>query len=177
MSTAKLKAGRKFPAIRVPKLGGGEIDLATPSNGHDWRMVVVYRGKYCPLCTKYLSELNEKLPKLNAIGIDVVAASADPEDKATEQMGKVNPVFGIGYDLTIDQMHSLGVYISHPRSPQETDRPFAEPGLFVINGDGALQIVDMSNGPFARPDLNSLVSGLAFIRDPENTYPIRGTHA
>lgn len=177
MSATKLEAGSQFPAIRVPKLGGGEIDLATPSNGHDWRMVVVYRGKHCPLCTKYLSELNEKLPKLNAIGIDVVAVSADPEDKAKEQMGKVKPVFDIGYDLTIDQMQSLGLYISHPRSLQETDRPFAEPGLFVINGDGALQVVDISNGPFARPDLNSLVSGLTFIRDPENNYPIRGTHA
>ncbi len=176
MSTAKLAAGSKFPTIRISKLSGGEIDLATPSNGHDWRMIVVYRGKHCPLCTKYLSALNEKLPELNAIGIDVVAISADTEDKAKVQMEKVNPVYDIGYNLTIAQMQRLGVYISQPRSPQETDRPFAEPGLFVINGDGNLQVVDISNGPFVRPDLKSLVSGLIFIRDPENDYPIRGTY-
>ena len=33
-------------------------------------------------------------------------------------------------------MQALGLYVSTPRSPQETDRPFAEPGLFLINPDG-----------------------------------------
>ena len=73
-------------------------------------------------------------------------------------------------------MKTLGLYISHPRSARETDRPFAEPGLFVINGDGKVQVTDISNAPFARPDLESLVGGLKFIRDPANQYPIRGTY-
>ena len=78
--------------------------------------------------------------------------------------------------LTIDQMRELGVYISHPRSPQETDHPFAEPGLFVVNSDRRVQVVDVSNNPFVRPDLERLVSGLEWIRDPKNDYPIRGTY-
>ena len=64
---------------------------------------------------------------------------------------------------------------SAPRSEQETDHNFAEPGLFVINADGQVQVVDQSNNPFARPDLEVLVSGLEWIRKPENNYPIRGT--
>ena len=58
-----------------------------------------------------------------------------------------------------------------------TDHNFAEPGLFVINSDGRLQVVDLSNNPFARPDLEVFVSGLEWIRKPENNYPIRGTFA
>lgn len=168
--------GKPFPKTRVQKFGGGEIDLGKPSDGRDWQMVIVYRGKHCPLCTKYLTALNAKIPGLNEIGIDVVAVSADPENKVETQMNLVKPAYPVGYGLTIDQMKTLGVYISDPRSEQETDRPFAEPGLFIINGDGNLHMTDISNAPFSRPDLDSLVSGLAWIRNPENNYPIRGTH-
>jgi len=41
-------------------------------------------------------------------------------------------------------MKSLGLYVSEPRSEQETDRPFAEPGVFVVNADGLLQVLDIS---------------------------------
>lgn len=46
----------------------------------------------------------------------------------------------------------------------------------MVNSKGQVQLVDTSNGPFARPDLEVLLSGLAFIRNPENDYPIRGTY-
>jgi hypothetical protein len=70
-------------------------------------------------------------------------------------------------------MRQLGVYISNPRSPTETDRPFSEPGLFITNPAGVLQIVDVSNAPFSRPNLQTLLAGLKFLLD--NNYPIRGT--
>jgi hypothetical protein len=70
-------------------------------------------------------------------------------------------------------MHALGLYVSAPRSPQETDRPFAEPGLFVINPAGTVQVVDISNAPWARPDLAAIARGVKRIQ--ELGYPIRGT--
>ncbi|MEM7214065.1 MAG: peroxiredoxin-like family protein [Pseudomonadota bacterium] len=176
MKSQKLKAGAHFPEVIVPKISGGEISLGAPNKPHDWRLVVVYRGMHCPICTRYLSELNAALPELNDLGIDLVAVSADPKEKAEVQMSGVKPNFDVGYDLTIEQMKALGLYISNPRSAQETDRPFAEPGLFVINAGGAVQVTDISNAPFARTDLKSLIMGLGFIRNPENNYPIRGTH-
>ena len=72
-------------------------------------------------------------------------------------------------------MKSLGLYISNPRSEAETDRPFSEPGLFVINASNQVQLIDISNAPFVRPELNAIINGLAFIRNPDNQYPIRGT--
>lgn len=176
MKSYKIKAGDKFPAITVPKFGGGVLELGRPENGHDWKLVIVYRGKHCPICTRYLSEINEAIPELNALGIDVAAVSADTLKRAEVQIPQINADFPIGYDLCIEQMESLGLYISHPRSTEESDRPFAEPGLFVINADGAVQVTDISNAPFARPDLKSLLMGLNFIRNPENNYPVRGTY-
>ena len=46
--------------------------------------------------------------------------------------------------------------------------PYAPP-------QGRLQIIDISNAPFARPDLDGLLNGLKFIQ--EKDYPIRGTAA
>ena len=106
--------------------------------------------------------------------MDVIAVSGDPEEKAKSMAEEDNLTLPIGYDLSLEQMAELGLYISDPRSPQETDRPFAEPATFVINEEGKLQIIDISNAPFARPDLEGLLNGLKFIRD--KGYPVRGTH-
>ena len=173
----KLPAGAEFPAITLSALDGDPLHLGQPQNGMDWQMVVVYRGKHCPICTRYLGDLNALLPEFHELGVDVVAVSADPREKAQDQMGQVSPDFRVGYDLSVADMHALGLYVSEPRSAQETDRPFAEPGLFVVNADGVVQITDISNAPFARPDLNSLLRGVRFVRNPENNYPIRGTVA
>lgn len=177
MTTQKLSAGSAFPELTVPQLGGGTLALGKPAQGRDWQIVVVYRGKHCPMCTSYLKELNALLPEYHALGVDVVAVSGDPESKASDQIALVKPDFPVGYDLSVAQMHTLGLYVSDPRSAQETGQPFAEPGIFVVNADGAVQVTDISNAPFARPDLKTLLGGLRFIRNPENNYPIRGTLA
>ena len=177
MSSRKIPAGSQFPAIKVSKLDGGDLTLGAPQDGHDWQMVVVYRGKHCPMCTSYLKDLEVLLPQFHALGVDVGAVSADPETKASDQIALGQPSYPVGYDLSLDQMHDLGLYVSDPRSAEETDQPFAEPGIFVVNADGQVQVTDISNAPFARPDLKTLLGGLRFIRNPENNYPIRGTRA
>jgi peroxiredoxin len=177
MKPNKLAAGSKFPEIKVKTLSGEEITLGIPKNGATWQMVVVYRGKHCPLCTKYLAKIAEMKDSFLQAGVDIVAVSADTEEKAKAQaLDNLGLTFDVAYDLSIEQMQELGVYISNPRSPQETDRPFAEPAIFVVNEDFNLHVVDLSNNPFVRPELDALLSGLNWIRNPENNYPIRGTY-
>ena len=76
---------------------------------------------------------------------------------------------------TVSLTKKLGLYISKPRSDKETDHNFAEPALFVVNEKNDIHIAEIANAPFVRPDLERLVSGLEFIRNPDNNYPIRGT--
>ena len=171
----KLKSGDIFPKEEVARLGGGTLMLGQPEGGRDWQMVVVYRGLHCPICKKYLGKLEELKERFHSMGLDVVAVSGDPEEKAREMARELALTVPVGYGLTTGQMKALGLYVSAPRGPQETDRPFPEPAVFVINGEGRLHIVDISNAPFARPDLEALAGGLEFIR--ANDYPIRGTWA
>ena len=58
-----------------------------------------------------------------------------------------------------------GLTLAHVpcRSHRETDRPFPEPALFVVNPQGNLHIVEYSNSPFARPDIRILIAGAPLI--------------
>lgn len=169
-----LTAGAPFPKTELSKIGGGTLTLGQPMGGHDWQLVIIYRGLHCPLCKKYLATLDGMQSDFNALGVDVVIASGDPEGKAQEMSQDHAPALNMGFDLSVAQMNALGLYVSDPRSVQEADRPFAEPGMFVVNAEGNIQILDISNAPFSRPDLQSLMNGIKFVR--ANDYPVRGTH-
>lgn len=174
-NTQKLQAGIKFPDIQAQKLNGETTALGKPENGHDWKLVVVYRGKHCPICTKYLNQLETVKTSFYNVGVDILAISGDSKQQLEEHLEQLDVSFPIAYGMTVNQMNELGLYVSDPRSEKETDHPFAEPGVFVINAKGDIQIIDISNAPFARPELEALANGLSFIR--ENDYPIRGTHS
>ena len=176
MKPFKIEAGSQFPKIVARGLDENEIDIGIPRENTDWKIVVVYRGGHCPRCTRYLNQLEGCRQSLLELQIDLVAVSADNKSQLETHMENLHIRYPIYYGLTIEQMQELGLYISVPRSEKETDHPFAEPGLFVINEKNEVQVVDISNGSFVRPELEALVSGLRFIRDPENNYPIRGTY-
>ena len=166
----KLEAGGPMPELTLPAVGDGEVKIGGTGR---WQLVVVYRGKHCPLCKAYLGKLEDLQPDYAAVDTEIVAVSGDPKEKAEAVTAEWGLSFPVGYGLPVDQMRTLGLYVSNPRSPEETDRPFAEPGVFLVNPDGQLHIVDISNAPFARPDLAQLAKSIGFIR--EKGYPIRGT--
>lgn len=165
----KMKAGSAFPRFSWPSVSGASV---TPATEEGWRFLTVYRGKHCPLCKNYLSVLDGMQTEFAEAGVTVWALSSDPLDRArseAEEEGWTIPVLA---ELSEHQMRELGLYISSPRTPDETDRNFAEPGAFVLNDKSQVQIVDVSNAPFARPDLKGLLEGIRFIKARD--YPIRG---
>ncbi|KAK9837331.1 hypothetical protein WJX81_006697 [Elliptochloris bilobata] len=155
------------------------MELGAPTGR--WNMIVIYRGKHCPVSRNYLASLQQMIPNLDELGVEVVAVSSDGREraeafleqlKATTESKQVT--FKIAYGLPLSEMLKWGLYISEPRSKREADHPFPEPALFVLNPDGELQIIDYSNSPFARPDLRILAEGIRFIQ--ETDYPVRGTY-
>ena len=181
----KLTAGNSFPKLSVTRLDGVTVELGKPEDLEGdlpaWRMVVLYRGQHCPMCTEYLEQLKACIDDLATISIDVIAVSADSLEQLQAHLSRTDkhhiesPNFPMAYGLQQSDLEALGAYISVPRSPQETDHNFAEPALFIVNEEGNLHVVEYSNNPFVRADLKTLVRGLKWIRNPDNHYPIRGT--
>lgn len=166
----KLQAGVEMPRFALPAVAGGEIQVGGSGR---WQLVVVYRGKHCPKCKAYLGQLEALKADFAKVDTEIVTLSCDPREKAEATAEEWQVTLPLGYDLSIAQARDLGLYVSEPRSAQETDRPFAEPGLFVVNPEGKAQIIDISNAPFARPDLAQIAGAIGFIQD--KGYPIRGT--
>lgn len=169
--TAKPNVGSPLGAFSFPITGGdGAITVGTPKDR--WTMLFVYRGRHCPRCKRFLNKLNQALPDWQAV-LDVVVVSADPADKALADKEEFGWEFDLCHGLTEEQMRTLGLYVSDPLSEAETSHRFAEPGAFGLRPDGTLMLVDISNGPAARPDLDELLDGMTF--NIENDRPVRGT--
>jgi len=171
MTTAKPRVGEKIEEFSIPVAGSSEkITVGAPKDR--WSMLFVYRGKHCPRCKRFLGKLNSTLGDWEAV-LDVAVVSSDTEEKALADKEEFGWNFQLGYGLTEAQMRTLGLYVSDPLSEAETDARFAEPGAFGIRPDGSLMLVDISNGPAARPDLEELLDGMTF--NIENDRPVRGT--
>ena len=57
MKTNKLHAGVNFQLLPVHDMNGTSVDISKPTGDADWQMVTVYRGRHCPMCTKFLNSL------------------------------------------------------------------------------------------------------------------------
>lgn len=170
MTSEKMKAGAIFPVLTLPNVAGGDITLGGAKDR--WTLFIVYRGKHCPRCKKYLNQLETMLSDWDKTGFDIVVASADPEENALADKAEFGWSFPLAYGLTMEHMRVLGLYVSTPLSDAETDRPFAEPALFGINPKGEAQIISINNAPAVRPDLVELLDGMIFT--VEHNRPIRG---
>ena len=171
MTTPKPAVGAKIDEISFPIVGSNN-KVSIGQLKDRWTMLFVYRGKHCPRCKRFLNKLNTVLPAWSAV-LDVVVVSADTEDKAAADKAEFGWNFELAYGMNEIQMRSLGLYVSSPLSDAETTGLFAEPGAFAIRPNGTLMLVDISNGPAARPDLEELLDGMKFNID--NDRPERGT--
>ncbi|MEM7147314.1 MAG: peroxiredoxin-like family protein [Verrucomicrobiota bacterium] len=172
--TTKLDSGGILPPLTLPLTQGNEITLGETHTPGAWQVVIIYRGLHCPLCNKYLARLEELRDDFSKANAEIIAVSGDPLEKAQAMIANNDLKFPVAYGLTIDQMRELGLYISDPRSPEETDQPFAEPATFAVNTEGRLHLIEISNTPFNRADLAELLDTVEWVQ--ENSYPIRGTH-
>jgi len=180
----KFTPGVPCPDIQVSLLAGGMHTISRVAAPGNWKLIVFYRGLHCPFCVSYVKELDGMSKAFLQSNVEVLAISGDPKEKASILAAEHDLSMDIGFDLTTVQMDQMGLYISDAANAHETDRPFCEPGLFVLNAEGLVHIISIANAPFARPDLSKIKQSLDYIRLPEDQrhdyygarYPIRGTH-
>jgi len=169
-ATSKPNAGQQLPEFTVNTPAGDKLTLGGNTNG--WQLLIVYRGKHCGRCKPYLNQVETMQKRWNDAGFSIAAVSADTAAKAAADIAEYGWSFPVGCELDETTMHKLGLYVSDPLTPDETDRRFAEPAVFCLRPDGTVQIAAISNGPSARPDLEALLDGMIFTI--ENEKPARG---
>ncbi|RED53775.1 peroxiredoxin-like family protein [Aestuariispira insulae] len=164
------------PNLDVATVGGGRWKLSgqTPEN---FTMVVFYRGQHCPICGRYLADLERKLAQFKEKGVDVVVISSDDEARATQAKADWNlENVTVGYGLELDKAREWGLYISSGRGKTsigiEEPALFSEPGLFLVRPDGELYFGTVQTMPFARPNFAEILGAIDFVL--ANNYPGRG---
>lgn len=166
-----VKPQNKVPSFTIDLVNDTQWSLQdqTPDN---FTMIVFYRGKHCPVCKKYLELLQNRIDEFLKRGVNIIAISADPEERAKktyEEWEIAN--LPVGFDFPIDKAREFGLYVSKGINDREP-REFIEPGLFIIQPDSTLYSVSIQSMPFARPDFGAILKGLDYIL--ENDYPARG---
>ena len=170
-----LKPRQPVPELSVSTLQGPwSLSEQDPEN---FTMVVFYRGLHCPICSKYLAELNKLVDDFAEIGVSVLAVSSDGEDRAQQAredwgLDKIN----LGYGLSVEQARDWGLHRSAGRGKTsigiEEPAEFAEPGLYLVRPDNSLYWGQVSTMPFARPHFREILGALGFAL--ANDYPARG---
>ena len=87
---------RPVPELRVPTLAHGDFDLAADAPKL-FTLISFYRGLHCPVCLKYLRDLESLIPEYERRGTKVIAVSSDVPERAQEMASKVGASLRFGY--------------------------------------------------------------------------------
>lgn len=169
---------QKTPDLTLPLLGGGTFDLASEQNERG-TLIVVYRGLHCPICVKYLKDLEAKVDEFAQRGVGVVAISSDTKERAEKMAAQVGAdKLRFAYDLGLQKARDWGLYISTGNGVTsagvEEPALFAEPGLFMVTPQQTLYFASVQTMPFTRPPLGELLGALDFVI--AKNYPARGEY-
>lgn len=164
------------PALNVPLTTGDRFVLGAHP-GEKFDLLVFYRGLHCPICAKYLMELERLAPEFASRGVQVVAISSDDADRGQQMATKVNASgIKMGYGLSLKAAREWGLYISTSRGTTSIgiDEPalFSEPAVFIVRPDGTLYYGAVQTMPFARPQFQDLLGAIDFAVAKD--YPARG---
>lgn len=167
---------QKTPDLTLKTVSGATWTLSEQSP-ENFTMVVFYRGLHCPICSRYLGDLDRKMEEFQKRGTNVFVASGDDEGRAREaQENWKLENMDLGYGLSLDEARKWGLYISSGRGKTsvgiEEPALFPEPGLFLIRPDQTLYFGTVQTMPFARPQFSEILGALDFVL--ANNYPGRG---
>jgi peroxiredoxin len=166
------------PAINLPLTDGGRFVLGA-APGEKFDLLVFYRGLHCPVCAKYLIELERLAPEFATRGVQVVAISSDGAARALQMAEKVKAQHvKFAHSLSLRSAREWGLYVSTTRGTTsigiEEPELFSEPGVFIVRPDGTLYYGAVQTMPFARPSFSDLLGAVDFALAKD--YPARGEY-
>ena len=153
----RLQNGQSFPALVVPAVGGGTIQIPEALRG-SYGVVLFNRGAWCPYCQTQLAGFQRASEKLAETGIKVVALSVDDEATTVGTIAKFKLSFPVGRSADADKIAAItGAYINQtPRYLQATG--------FLLAPDGKILNAVYSSGAIGRLVAEDVVGMVAYLK-------------
>ena len=143
----------RIPEFRATYYQNGEFKDLTDQDllGH-WSVVFFYPADFTFVCPTELSDLADMYPQLKELGVEVYSVSTDTHfshlawHESSSSVGSI--AFPMVGDPTGQVSRGFGVMI-------EADG-LAERGTFIIDPDGIIKAIEISDGPVGRNAADTL---------------------
>ena len=124
------------------------------------------------MCKNYLEKANTLVDQFRENGVSLVAISMDDHQRAQKATAECRVSnLEVLYGLDVKLAEKWGLWLTSAIRHGEPEIS-SEPGLLWILLDQSLYLIEVSNMPFARPDLKILVDKSVALN---NGYPARGS--
>lgn len=178
MNPSALMPRQLVPSLDLPLTTGGRY-LSGQQSGERFDLLVFYRGLHCPICAKYLIELERLGEEFQKRGVRIIAISSDEVSRGQAMADKVQArLIEFAYGLDLGMARQWGLYISTSKGKTsiglEEPALFSEPGVFLIKPDQTLYYGSTQTMPFARPSFSDLLAAVDFAIQKD--YPARGEY-
>ena len=155
---SRLQNGQQFPALSLPRVGGGSISLPEDFGG-GYGVVLIYRGSWCPYCNAQLASFSRARDTLAELGAQVVALSVDDEATTSQLVAKHKLGFPIGHSADARAVAALtGAYLN--------DKPlFLQSTGFVLAPDGAVITAVYSSAAIGRLVVDDVIGFIRYTKE------------
>ena len=136
-----LKPGDAAPDFNAKDVGGKVVKLSEElKNGPV--VIIFYRGEWCPVCNRYLSNFQDSLSYVEAAGAKVLAVAPEKPSSAQEMINKTGATFTVIPDPTEEIMKSYEVFFNVTEAYQQKIRNALEADIATNNDkkDAALPV-------------------------------------
>ncbi len=161
-SKEKIKVGKPLPIIPLEDYDGNSI------HSDDWkgekRLVIFYRGNWCPICTAQVNELSKYEKEFEELHIKVALISPQAHKKSRQHALRT----GMKYDFLVDVDNKaaaiLGI-LNEGGLPKgfevlgyETDVP--KPTTFILDEKGTVIYADQTTNYRVRPKPDDMLAAI-----------------
>lgn len=138
-----LNPGDAFPALTLPRAGGGTLSIPGVFEG-SYGVVLIYRGSWCPYCNAQLAAFQRAAERLGGVGASVAALSVDDEPTTTELIAKHHLTFPVGYCADAKEIAAVtGAFV-------DPEGGFLQSTGFVLDPAGRVIVSVYSSGAIGR---------------------------
>lgn len=148
-----LKPGDAAPDFSATDTDGNNLTLSNElKNGPV--VIIFYRGEWCPVCNRYLSNFQDSLSYIIDAGAKVLAVAPETTDNALKMVNKTGATFTVIPDPTEEIMQRYDVAFNVTEAYQKkiqnaleadiasnngkTDAKLPVPATFIINQEGII---------------------------------------
>jgi peroxiredoxin len=157
-----IKLGKRIPSIDLEDYDGN------PVNSEQWlgqkRLILFYRGNWCPICTAQVNELSQFQDRFDALGVKYTFISPQAHDKSRRFANRT----GMNADFLVDKdnraaaklgiVHKNGLPMGLQVLGYDTDVP--KPTVFVIDENGKVVFADLTENYRLRPLPSDILKAL-----------------